>query len=365
MSEDVGERQATGPGRAKAARVGTNLQEGNMSEARTSGAMSPGLRRVMERAQRDPHERQFALAYLIDVDALRRSFHRIRKDAAVGVDGVTKEEYGMDLEENLEELHARLRAGKYRHQPIRRVHIPKDRNRKRPIGISSLEDKIVQGALQEILQAIYEQEFLECSHGFRPERKPHDALMELHQAVRRGEANVILEADISTFFDSLDRPSLLEMLQERIADKSFIRLISKCLHVGVLEGEKFSRPDRGTAQGSILSPILGNIYLHYVLDKWFETEVKSRLKGKATLIRFCDDFVICFENQEDATRVMDVLGKRLGRYKLELHPDKTRLIDFGNHREISKAERGQAPWTSSGSRPIGVGTTRSRAGTCP
>jgi group II intron reverse transcriptase/maturase len=299
-----------------------------MKEARTSGDMSPGLRRVMERARRNPHERQLALAYLIDVEALRRAFQRIRKDAAVGVDGVSKEEYGRRLEENLKDLHGRLRAMKYRHQPIRRVHIPKDRDRKRPIGISAIEDKIVQGALQEILQAIYEQDFLECSHGFRPKRKPHDALKELNRVVRRGEAQVILEADIKSFFDSLDRTSLLEMLRERIADKSFIRLISKCLHVGVLEGEKFTRPEEGTAQGSILSPILGNIYLHNVLDKWFETEVRPRLKGKATLIRFCDDFVICFENQEDATRVKDVLGKRLGRYKLELHPEKTRLIDF-------------------------------------
>ncbi|MHC4357062.1 MAG: group II intron reverse transcriptase/maturase [Planctomycetota bacterium] len=300
-----------------------------MKEAKTSGDMSPGLRRVMERARRNPHERQYALAYLIDVDVLRRAYHRLRKDAAVGVDGVTKEAYGQNLEENLQSLHARMKAMKYRHQPIRRVHIPKDRNRTRPIGISTLEDKIVQGSLREILEAIYEQDFLDCSHGFRPGRKAHDALKVLNQTVRRGEANVILEADVESFFDSLDRPKLKEMLQERIADKSLLRLIGKCLRVGVLEGEAFSKPEEGTVQGSVLSPILGNIYLHNVLDRWFEQEVKPRLKGKATLIRFADDFVICFEYREDAERVMRVLGKRFGRFNLRLQADKTRLIEFG------------------------------------
>ncbi|NIN63663.1 MAG: group II intron reverse transcriptase/maturase, partial [Anaerolineae bacterium] len=299
-----------------------------MQGARTPGSMSPGLRRVMDRARRNPHERQFALAYLIDVDALGRSYHRLRKDSAVGVDGVTKEQYGQNLEENLQDLHVRLKTMKYRHQPIRRVHIPKDRNRRRPIGISTTEDKIVQGALREILEVIYEQDFLDCSHGFRPGRRPHDALRVLNQVVRRAEANVILEGDIVSFFDSIDRPMLMEMLQERIADKSFMRLIGKCLHVGVLDGEEFSEPEEGTVQGSALSPILGNIYLHNVLDRWFELEVKPRLKGKATLIRFADDFVICFEHRQDAERVKTVLGKRLGRYRLSLQPDKTRLVEF-------------------------------------
>ncbi len=299
-----------------------------MEEAKTSENMSPGLQRVMERARRNPHERQFALAYLIDVDALRRSYHRLRNKAAVGVDGVTKEEYGQNLEANLQDLHVRLKTIKYRHQPIRRVHIPKDKNRTRPIGISATEDKIVQDALREILEAIYEQDFLDCSHGFRPGRRPHDALKALNQAVRKGGANVILEADIVSFFDSIDRPMLKKMLQERIADKSFMRLVAKCLQVGVLDGEMFSRPDKGTAQGSVLSPILGNVYLHYALDKWFEEQVKPRLKGKATLIRFADDLLMTFELPEDAERMRTELGKRLCRFKLSLHPGKTRLIGF-------------------------------------
>ncbi len=300
-----------------------------MSKARTlTKKMSPGLLRVMERARRNPQERQLALAHLIDEEALRRAYGRIRKDAAVGVDGVTKEAYGKDLEANLQDLHRRLKGMKYRHQPIRRVHIPKDKGRTRPIGISTLEDKVLQGALCEILEAIYEQDFLDCSYGFRPGRSPHDALRILSKVANKGKGSWILEADISSFFDTVDRQKVLEMLQKRIADKSFMRLIAKCLHVGVLDGDVFTRPDEGTVQGSIISPMLGNIYLHNVLDEWFETEVKSRLKGRSVLIRYCDDFVICFEHLEDAKRVTDVLSKRMSKYNLALHPEKTRLIDF-------------------------------------
>jgi group II intron reverse transcriptase/maturase len=299
-----------------------------MVRARTLEAMSPGLLRVVERARRDPHERQQALAYLIDLDALRRAFHRLRKGAAVGVDGVTKEAYGRNLEANLTDLHGRLREMKYRHQPLRRIHVPKGKDQTRAIGISAVEDKIVQGALREILGAIYEQDFRECSHGFRPGRKAHDALRDLNQVARIGKLNVILEADVKSFFDDVDHPTLREMLQMRIADKSFMRLIGKCLRVGVLEGEEFSRPDVGTPQGSIISPILGNIYLHNVLDVWFEDEVKPRLAGEAKLIRYADDFIICFEHLRDAERVKVALEKRMERYKLRLHPDKTRLVEF-------------------------------------
>jgi RNA-directed DNA polymerase len=198
--------------------------------------MSPGLLRVMERARRNPHERQLSLAYLIDVAALKRAYGRIRKDAAVGVDGVTKERYGQDLERNLADLHERLETMRYRHQPIRRVHIAKDKDRKRPIGISCVEDKVVQGALTEILGAIYEQDFSDSSFGFRPKRSAHDALKALHRTVRHGRANVIFEADVKSFFDTVHRRTLVRMLEERIADKSFMRLVGKCLHVGVLEG---------------------------------------------------------------------------------------------------------------------------------
>lgn len=300
-----------------------------MTNALTLETMSPELLRVAERARREPKARFHSLAHLIDEAALERAYGRRREDAAVGVDGVTKKHYGQDLEVNLRDLYERMRAMRYRHQPILRRHIPKEQgNKTRPIGISSFEDKLVQDALRELLEAVYEQDFLQCSYGFRPGRSAHDALRALDHAVYRGEVNCILEADIASFFDSMDRSLLLEMLRERVPDGSLLRLVEKCLHVGVLDGEEFSTPERGTAQGSVLSPLLGNIYLHYVLDRWFEDEVKPRLRGKVQLIRYADDFVIGFERQDDAQRVMDVLGKRMGRFGLSLHLDKTRLISF-------------------------------------
>jgi RNA-directed DNA polymerase len=262
-----------------------------MTDASTLGDMSPELLRVVERAQREPEGRFHSLAHLIDAPALERAYRRMRKSAAVGVDGTTKEKYGRDLEVRLQDLHDRLRSKRYRHQPIRRVHIPKGQGKTRPIGISTFEDKLVQDALREVLEAIYEQDFLDCSHGFRPRRSAHDAVRTLNRIVYRGEVSWILEADIMSFFDRVDRTALVEMLQTRVADGSLLRLIGKCLHVGVLDGEAFSRPEIGTAQGSVLSPILGNVYLHYALDLWFEAEVKPRMRGRATLIRYADDCV--------------------------------------------------------------------------
>jgi retron-type reverse transcriptase len=201
------------------------------------------------------------LAHLIDVPALRRAYARSRKDAAVGVDGMTKERYGQDLDVRLEDLHERLRTKRYRHQPIRRIHIPKGRGKTRPIGISAFEDKLVQDVVREVLESIYEQDFLDCSYGFRPRRSAHDAVRALDRVVRRGEVSWILEADIKSFFDSVDRNALKEMLQTRLADGSLMRL----------------------------SPMLGNVYLHYALDLWFEIEVKPRLRGKSNLLRYADD----------------------------------------------------------------------------
>ena len=314
-----------------------------MSDAPTSGGMSLQLLKVVERARREPEGRFHSLAHLIDVSALERAYHRMRKDAAVGVDGVTKEQYGQDLEENLQDLHARMKAKRYRHQPIRRVHIPKEGGKTRPIGVSAFEDKLVQDALREVLEAIYEQDFLDCSYGFRPGRSAHDAVRTLDRVVHRGKVNWILEADIVSFFDSLDRKKLKEMLEIRVADGSLLCLIGKFLHVGVLDGVELSAPESGTAQGSVLSPLLGNVYLHYVLDLWFEQEVKPRLRGRATLIRYCDDFIIGFDQEEDARRVMEVLGKRLERFGLALHPDKTRLLPF--RRPPARQKSGKGPAT--------------------
>lgn len=316
-----------------------------MPDALISEAMSPSLGKVAARARQEPQAQFHALAHLIDRAALERAYHRQRKAAAVGVDEITKEQYGQDLEANLQDLHERLRTGRYRHQPIRRVFIPKEGqpDKTRPIGISCFEDKLVQDALREVLEAVYEQDFRECSYGFRPGRGAHTAIRTLNQTLFQGEVSWVLEADIASFFDRVDRSRLLEMVQKRIPDGSIQRLVGKGLHVGILEGEELSMPERGTTQGSVLSPLLGNVYLHYVLDVWFEDEIRSRLQGKACLVRYADDFVMGFERQDDAQRVMEVLGKRLERFGLQLQPEKTRLIPF--QRPSVAQQEGKGPAT--------------------
>jgi group II intron reverse transcriptase/maturase len=314
-----------------------------MSDAKTSGSVSPKLLKVAERAKREPEARLLALAHLMDEEILAEAFGRIRKDAAVGVDGVTKEQYGERLEENLRALRTRMKEGRYRHQPIRRVHIPKAPGKTRPIGISTVEDKVVQNALTMVLGAIYEQDFLDCSYGFRPGRSAHDALRTVNAACMRGEVSWVLEADIESFFDSIDRKRLMEMLRQRVNDESFMRLVGKCLHVGVLDGEEYFEPDVGTAQGSTLSPMLGNVYLHHVLDVWLEREVRSRLRGKVCLVRYADDLVIGFERREEAEMVMEMLHRRMAEYGLRLHPEKTRLVPF--ERPPRRQDGGKGPGT--------------------
>jgi len=299
-----------------------------MSDATTSWPKSPELVKVAERAKRHPEQRILALAHLIDEPALERAYRSLRRDAAVGIDGVTVEQYGGQLAANLQALRARMKAGQYRHQPILRVNIPKENGTTRPIGISTVEDKIVQGALRDVLEAIYEQDFLDCSYGFRPGRSAHDAIRALDGVAMRGHANYIVEADIVSFFDSIDRKLLMEMLRDRIADETLMRLVGKCLHVGVLDGESVLEPSEGTAQGSSLSPLLGNVYLHHVLDVWFEREVRPRLGGSSALVRYADDFVLCFEHADDAAYVWGILEQRFKRFGLALHPKKTRSFVF-------------------------------------
>ncbi len=313
-----------------------------MSQVRTWEGMSPEILWVAERAYRDPDGQFHSLAHLLDVPALRSSFYRLRRRAAVGVDGTTKDRYEEKLQDHLEDLLVRLKTKRYRHQPIRRTYLPKANGGKRPLGISVIEDKIVQDALREVLQAVFEQDFLDCSYGFRPGRGAHDAIRALNQAAEQGVANWILEADIVSFFDSVDRDQLLEMLQKRVSDGSLLRLVRKCLHAGILEEGVIITPETGTAQGSILSPLLGNIYLHYVLDQWFYKEVQPRLRGRACLIRYADDFVITLADQRDAERVWAVLPKRFERYGLALHPDKTRLLDYRRPSVAQQTGKGPA-----------------------
>jgi RNA-directed DNA polymerase len=312
-----------------------------MGDAPTPQTVSTGLLKVTERAKWDPQVQMRSIAHIIDQEMLKEAFDRIRKDAAVGVDGVTKEQYGENLQDNLRMLHERMKGGQYRHQLIRRVHIPKAPGKTRPIGISTVEDKVVQNALTMVLTAIYEPVFFDGSYGFRPGRSAHDALRALNAATVRGECNWLLEADIESFFDSIDRKKLKEMLRLRVADEGFIHLVGKCLHVGVLDGEEYTEPDVGTAQGSTLSPMLGNIYLHYVLDEWFEREVKPRLRGRSCLIRYADDFVVGFACREDAEMVKQMAHQRMAEHGLRLHPEKTRLVPY--QRPPRRGQGGKGP----------------------
>lgn len=299
-----------------------------MSETLSSGSISTRLARIAELARKHPERAFQSLHHVIDVAWLREAYRRTRKNAAVGVDGQTAEAYARDLEKNLESLLARFRTGSYRAPPVRRVHIPKGDGRTRPIGVPTFEDKILQRAVAMLLNAIYEQDFHPGSYGFRPGRGAHDALSSLWDGLMSMGGAWVLEADIQSFFDTVDHSVLRSFLDERVTDGVVRRAIDKWLKAGVLESGEVTHPDEGTPQGGVISPILANVYLHEVLDEWFEKDVKPRLRGRAFLIRYADDFVIAFQLEADARRVMDVLPKRFGKYGLTLHPDKTRLVKF-------------------------------------
>lgn len=269
------------------------------------------------------------LAHHIDADWLREAYRRTRKDGARGVDGKSAEEYEEHLEENLRSLLDRVKSGAYRAPPVRRVHIPKgDGSETRPIGIPTFEDKVLQRAVAMLLEALYEQEFHDFSYGFRPRRSAHDACEALQNATVKMAGGWVLEVDIKKFFDTLNHEHLRAILGQRVRDGAILRLIGKWLNAGVMEGLQLSHPEAGTPQGGVISPILANIYLHEVLDEWFVREVRPRLKGRAVLVRYADDFVFVFARKEDAERVLAVLPKRFGKYDLTLHPDKTRLVPF-------------------------------------
>jgi group II intron reverse transcriptase/maturase len=269
------------------------------------------------------------LAHHIDVEWLREAYRRTRKGGATGVDGQTAAEYAKDLDDNLQGLLDRVKSGTYRAPPVRRVHIPKgDGSQTRPIGIPTFEDKILQRAVAMVLGAVYEQEFQHCSYGFRPGRSAHDACAALQDAAVKMAGGWILEVDVEKFFDTLDHERLRKILGRRVRDGAILRLIGKWLNAGVMQGAVLSHPEAGTPQGGVISPLLANIYLHEVLDEWFERQVRPRLSNRAVLIRYADDFVFLFARKKDAARVLKVLPKRFGKYGLTLHPDKTRLVPF-------------------------------------
>lgn len=303
--------------------------------------MSTTLSRISELAREDRELRFLSIAHLLTVEWLVVAFYGLRKDASAGIDGVTYAAYEANVQENVEKLHERLKGGKYRAQPLRRIYIPKEDGKERPISIPALEDKIVQRGTVDLLNAIYEEDFLGCSYGFRRRRGAQDALDEIGRVICRREISYVLEADICGYFDAIVRKLLMELVGRRIGDGSILRLIGKWVNVGVMDQGRLLVTETGVGQGQVISPLLANIYLHYVLDEWFEKEVKPRLRGEAYEIRYCDDFILCFQYREDAERVLAVLTKRFAKYGLELHPEKTRLIEFGRQALIRSEQEGR------------------------
>ena len=325
----------------------TNVSDGgNMTIPRDREIMSTKHTRISELAKKDKGMKFFSIAHLLTQDALYEAFESLRKNASAGVDGVTYAAYEVDAWEHIRKLQDQLKSGQYRAQPLRRVYIPKEDGRQRPISIPSLEDKIVQKAAGDLLNAIYEQDFHECSYGFRPGRGAQNALDEVWRAICTRPISTVLEADITGYFDAIVRELLIEMIEKRVSDASILRLIGKWINVGVIEDGRLLVSETGTGQGQVISPLLANIYLHCVLDEWFEAVVKPRLKGEAYEIRYADDFILCFQFKEDAERVRDVLTKRFAKYGLKLHPGKTRLMAFGRQ-ALAQSEQpgGQKPTT--------------------
>ena len=296
----------------------------------SSITISTRLERIAKLAREAPDMAFTTLAHHIDIAWLQEAYRRTRKDGATGVDRQTAKEYQANLEGNLHSLLDRAKSGTYRAPPVRRVHIPKGSGgtETRPIGIPTFEDKVLQRAVAMVLEAVYEQDFLDCSYGFRPRRSAHQALNALWHQTMRSAGGWVLEIDVRKFFDTMVHGHMREFLRRRVLDGVLLRLIGKWLNAGVLENGGITYPDAGSPQGGVVSPLLANIYLHEVLDTWFDREVQPRLSGRATLLRYADDAVLFFEREQDAHKVMAVLPKRFARYGLSLHPEKTRLVEF-------------------------------------
>jgi len=319
-----------------------NADQTNPSRAQSRTKVGKrGLEGVREAARKDGKLKFVSLLHHADVDALRRSFYQLKKTAAVGIDGVTWQDYEHDLEAKLIDLHGRIHRGSYQAKPPRRVYILKPDGRQRPLGITSIEDKIVQGTMGEILQNIYEEDFKGFSYGFRPGRSQHDALDALSVAISGKRVNWILDADIEGFFDTIDHEWLIKFLEHRIGDRRVLRLILKWLRAGIIEDNDWSETKMGTPQGAGISPLLSNIYLHYVFDLWIEYWREKRCKGEVIVVRYADDFVIGFEHQDEAQACLEELRMRFAKFNLKLHTEKTRLIEFGRYASERREKRGE------------------------
>ena len=318
-----------------------NTDQPNPGRTQSRKSGPNGLDRVRKAARRDGKLQFTALLHHVTVDLLQESYHSLKKQAAPGVDGVTWEEYGQDLEARLCDLHGRIHRGAYRAKPSRRVWIPKSDGRQRPLGIAALEDKVVQYVVGTVLNQIWEEDFLGFSYGYRPGRSQHDALDALYVGITRKKVNWVLDLDIRAFFDKIEHSWMIKFVEHRIGDRRIVRLIQKWLKAGVMEQGRWNETEEGTPQGAVISPTLANLYLHYVLDLWVDQWRRKKATGDVIIIRYADDAVLGFQHRKEAEQFLEQLRERLGKFGLELHPEKTRLIEFGRYAAERRRKRGK------------------------
>jgi group II intron reverse transcriptase/maturase len=318
-----------------------NVRPPNTHPTQSGERVSQGLAGVRKAARENKEIRFTALLHHLTIELLRESFYSLKRKAAPGADGVTWQEYEPELEDRLVDLHSRVHRGAFRATPSRRVYIEKEDGRQRPLGVAALEDKIVQQAVVTILHQIYEEDFLGFSYGFRPGRSQHQALDALSYALLKKKVNYVLDADIRGFFDNLDKGWLIKFVEHRVADPRILRLIQKWLNAGVMEEGEWSETKTGTPQGAVISPLLANIYLHYAFDLWVNVWREKWAQGEAVVVRYADDIILGFQHQAEADRFLENFRERLGKFGLELHPDKTRRIEFGRFAEQNRKRRGE------------------------
>src|SRR3974390_982250 len=341
MNQPNKEERSSAEAGEKRARAKENITQSNMSPTQSGEQVSQGLNGVREAAKNRRQERFTALLHHLNVDLLRKSYYALKRQAAPGVDGVTWKEYETGLEDRLVDLHNRVHRGDYRAKPSRRVYIPKADGRQRPLGIAALEDKIVQQAVVTILNQIYEVDFKGFSYGFRPGGSPHQALDALTAGIQWKRVNWVLDADIRGFFDNMSHEWTMKFIEHRVGDPRILRLIQKWLKAGVSEDGHWSETKLGTPQGAVVSPLLANVYLHYVFDLWVEVWRKKVAKGDVIVVRYADDLVLGFQYRTDAERFLQAFRERLAKFGVELHADKTRLIEFGRFAARDRKQRGK------------------------